>query len=82
MRLLKAALSLIAAGFALILVGLFVSSVGTSSSSFGAVILIGPFPIMLGSGPYGAELVLVAAILTLAALLIFFLASFSRFRTA
>jgi uncharacterized membrane protein len=68
-------------GLVLILAGLIASLSGVNSSSFGAVILIGPFPVMLGSGPYGAPLVLVAGLLTLVALIIFFLTTYTRLRT-
>lgn len=37
----------------------------------GAIILIGPIPIILGSGPYSVGLITLAAVLTVAALVLF-----------
>jgi uncharacterized membrane protein len=55
--------------FAMIVIGMLLiaagSTTGTSSGvSWGAVILIGPIPIILGTGPYSFEMILVAALLT------------------
>jgi len=41
------------------------------NASGGAIILIGPIPIILGSGPYSFELVVLAAALTIVAVVLF-----------
>lgn len=56
--------------FAVILIGMLLMTLGSvsnsGSASGGAIIFIGPFPIILGSGPYSFFLVVLAAILTIA----------------
>jgi uncharacterized membrane protein len=64
------------AGFLLVLAGivlLFIGSAGSSSTSFGAVVFIGPFPIAFGSGPNAGTLILIGVVISIAMLLIFFL---------
>jgi uncharacterized membrane protein len=58
-RLLAVGLLVILAGFALVVAG----SEGQGSSSAGAVVFIGPFPIVFGSGPGGATLALVSVVI-------------------
>jgi len=45
------------------------SNLGTASS--GAVILFGPIPIVIGGGPYSFQLVELAAVLTIVAVIVF-----------
>jgi uncharacterized membrane protein len=45
------------------------SNLGNGSG--GAVILIGPIPIILGGGPYSFELVELAVVLTIVAVILF-----------
>ena len=57
------------ASFALLFVGMVVMMIasftqGQSTTSGGAVILIGPIPIIVGSGPESSWLILLAAIIT------------------
>jgi uncharacterized membrane protein len=66
------------ASFAMVLVGMilivaasFAQSHGVASG--GAVILIGPIPIILGSGPESSWLILLAAIITAVAVMAFLL---------
>ncbi len=47
------------AGLALILAG----TMGQGSVSTGGVVFIGPFPIVFGSGPSGAELAVVSVVI-------------------
>jgi uncharacterized membrane protein len=59
--------------FAMIVVGTLLMTVGSlagSNGAFngGAVILIGPIPIVLGTGPYSLVLIALAAVLTVIAL--------------
>jgi len=66
--------NLIILGIALIFVGIVVvvvASVVLGSGSFGAVIFIGPFPIVLGSGPNATWLILVGIILSVVSVIIF-----------
>jgi len=65
--------------FALIFIGMIVMTIasisqGHGQGSGGAVILVGPIPIILGSGPESAWMILLAAIITGIALLAFLLA--------
>ena len=55
-------------GTVLVALGSIMNSGGTSS---GAIILIGPIPIILGGGPYSLELVMLALALTIAAIVLF-----------
>lgn len=63
--------------FAAIFIGVLLVTLGslskTGNVSGGAIILIGPIPIVLGGGPYSFELVELAAILTTAAVILFLL---------
>ena len=61
------------ASFALIFIGMVVMMIasftqGHGTTSGGAVILIGPIPIILGSGPESSWLILLAAIIAVIAL--------------
>jgi uncharacterized membrane protein len=60
--------------FLLIFVGMLLMTLGsswnTSGVSGGAIILIGPIPIILGSGPYSVPLIVLAAVLTFVALIV------------
>jgi uncharacterized membrane protein len=61
------------ASFGLVLIGMVVMMVasftqGHGTTSGGAVILIGPIPIVLGNGPESAWLIALAAIITAIAL--------------
>jgi len=60
---------LLIAGFALLMIG----SAGASSASFGGVVFIGPFPMVFGSGPQGGTLALMALVIGLAVVLLFYL---------
>jgi len=68
---------LILLGFSLICTGviliLIASLYSGTSTNFGGVIIIGPIPIIFGAGENALEIVLVASILTIVCLLIFFL---------
>jgi len=61
--------------FAAIFVGALLITLGSISNlgnaSGGAVILIGPIPIILGGGPYSFELVELAVVLTIVAVILF-----------
>jgi uncharacterized membrane protein len=66
--------NLIILGIALIFVGIVVvvvASVVLGSGSVGAVIFIGPFPIVFGSGPNATWLILVGIILSVVSVIIF-----------
>lgn len=58
--------------FAVIFVGMLLIAFGSVSNfggvSGGTIILIGPIPIILGSGPYSVALIVLATILTIAGL--------------
>lgn len=77
-------------GFALTLVGFFVVAVGAAtggggSGSAGGFVLIGPVPIIFGSGPNSGTLVEVGALLTVVMVAVYlaaFLAWRSRVRRA
>jgi uncharacterized membrane protein len=63
-------------GFALILVGIaviLVASVlyGSGSANFGAVIIVGPFPIVIGVGSEAALMVLFSVILAVLSVIMF-----------
>jgi uncharacterized membrane protein len=67
------------ASFAMILVGMILIMIssftkGQGITSGGAVILIGPIPIILGGGPESTWLILLAAIITVMALVAFLIA--------
>jgi uncharacterized membrane protein len=63
-------------GFVLVFVGITIVLVaavlyGGGSASFGAVIFVGPFPIVIGAGPQATLLVLFGIILTVLSVIIF-----------
>jgi uncharacterized membrane protein len=66
------------ASFGLVLIGMVVMMIasftqGRGTTSGGAVILIGPIPIVLGNGPESAWLIVLAAVITAIALVAFLL---------
>ena len=65
------AFAMITIGFLLMVVGPLTGTSGGFSG--GAVILIGPIPIVLGTGPYSWAMIAVAAVLTVLALAVFLL---------
>lgn len=70
---------IILASFALVLVGMIMMIIasmtqGQGTTSGGAVILIGPIPIILGGGPQSGWLILLGAIITVVAFAAFLLA--------
>jgi uncharacterized membrane protein len=68
---------LLLSGFSLIFTGMILLIIANLSSStftnFGGVIIIGPIPIIFGAGENGWAIALVASILTMICLLLFFL---------
>ena len=67
-------------GFVLVFVGIIVVLVsavlyGGGSASFGAVIFIGPFPIVIGAGPETSWIVLFSIILAVLSVIMFFVMS-------
>lgn len=63
-------------GFLLVLAGvvlLFAGAAGSTSTSVGAVVFIGPFPIAFGSGPGAGTLIVIGVLISLAMVIIFFL---------
>lgn len=69
--LLSAGLVLIFVGFAVVIISSLLSS--GSSGSVGGVILIGPIPIVFGSGPDAGWLVLIGVVITILSLASFLL---------
>ena len=68
---------LLLAGFVLVVVGVVVVLVamvltGSGSVSGGAVIFIGPFPIVIGAGPDATWLILFSIILSVLSIVVFF----------
>jgi len=63
--------------FAAIFIGALLLTLGSmqsiGSTSGGAIILIGPIPIILGGGPYSFELVAAAMVLTVVAIVVYLL---------
>jgi uncharacterized membrane protein len=63
--------------FIMIFVGMLLMTLGpllnggTAGASGGAVILIGPIPIILGSGPFSGVILVLALVLTVFALIFF-----------
>jgi uncharacterized membrane protein len=63
--------------FIMIFVGILLMTLGplfgggTTGPSGGAIILIGPIPIILGSGPFSGVMVVLALVLTVFALILF-----------
>ncbi len=70
--------AIIFVGFLVVALGTFTGSGGSSSS--GGVILIGPIPIVFGSGPDSGILATVALVIT-AAMVAFYLLSFLFWRS-
>jgi uncharacterized membrane protein len=68
--------------FAAIFIGALLLTLGSMSNlggaSGGAIILIGPIPIVLGGGPYSFQLVELAVVLTVVAIVLFFLVTRRR----
>ncbi len=63
-------------GFFMILAGiiiLVVAAVLSGSADFGAVIFIGPFPVVVGTGPSAEWMVLFAVIISILSIVVFFL---------
>jgi len=62
--------------FAMVFIGMLLMVAGSLSNqggaSGGAIILIGPIPIILGNGPYSVGLIILAGVLTVASLVLFF----------
>jgi uncharacterized protein (TIGR00304 family) len=69
-------------GFSLVFLGSAIAvlgSVGSSSTSFGGVVFIGPLPIVFGSGPGSGVLAVTALIIAAVMIVTFFLSvMFSR----
>lgn len=73
------------ASFALVIIGIVVMMIasftqGHGQTSGGAVILIGPIPIILGIGPESTWLIALAAIVTVIASVVFLLARRRAYR--
>jgi uncharacterized membrane protein len=70
-------LILLVIGFSLFLTGAMVLMVAAvlsnGSASFGAVIFVGPFPIVIGVGPEATWMILFAVVLTMLTALMFFI---------
>jgi uncharacterized membrane protein len=62
--------------FALIFIGILLMTAGSISNlqglSGGAIILIGPIPIFLGTGPYSVFLIALAAVVSILSLAVLF----------
>jgi uncharacterized membrane protein len=70
-------LKLFLLGFALIFVGMILliahsAIYGNAQLSAGAIVFIGPLPIILGAGPHSLFAILLATILTIIAIVLFF----------
>jgi uncharacterized membrane protein len=66
------------ASFAMVFIGMILMMIasftqGHGSTSGGAIILVGPIPIILGSGPESTWMILLAAAITVTALVAFLL---------
>ena len=61
--------------FAAVFIGMLLIALGSmpnlGNASGGAIILIGPIPIVLGGGPYSFQLVELAVLLTIVAVILF-----------
>jgi uncharacterized membrane protein len=70
-------LALLIIGFAFVIVGITVvlvaSVLGGGSASFGGVIFIGPFPIVIGAGPDAMWLILIGVVIAVLSAIVFFL---------
>jgi len=69
---------IIFASFAMVFVGMILMMIasfseGRGSASGGAIVLIGPIPVILGSGPESTWMILLAAVITVIALVAFLL---------
>ena len=69
---------IIFASFAMVFVGMILMMIasfseGRGSGSGGAIVLIGPIPVVLGSGPESTRMILIAAVITVIALVAFLL---------
>jgi len=67
-------------GFALVFAGIIIVLVaavlsGSGSASFGGVIFIGPFPIVIGAGPEASLMVLFGIILAVLSVIVFLVMS-------
>jgi len=76
---------IIFASFAMVLIGMILMMIasmtqGQGVTSGGAVILIGPIPIILGGGPQSGWLILLGAIITVVAFAAFLLARRKTYR--
>jgi uncharacterized membrane protein len=67
--------AIIFVGFAVVALGTFVGPSGSSSS--GGFILVGPIPIVFGSGPNSGMLAAVALVITVAMVALYLLSVFS-----
>ncbi len=69
-------------GFLLIIIGAILSMVAVALSggqaSFGGVIIVGPFPIIVGGGPEATLMVILAIILTILSIAIFLILNRKR----
>ena len=73
-------------GFLLTFIGFIVLIISTvlqenSSVSGGMIIFVGPIPIILGSGPYTVFTIIIAVILTIIGVIMFFLLRKQAFRS-
>jgi len=73
-------LALIFVGFVLVFAGAILTATSTANSSVGGVVLIGPIPIIFGSGKLGEPLAFLATLLTILAILVFAFSIFSAKR--
>lgn len=78
MPLLTVPLKLFLIGFMLIFIGMILliaysAMYGNTQLSIGAIVIIGPLPIILGAGPYSFFAILLAAILMVLAIVFFLL---------
>jgi len=72
-------ISLVFIGFFVVLAGVATSSGGSGST--GGFILIGPFPIVFGSGPGSSTLALIGAAITIV-VIVAYLVTFLRWRAS
>jgi LPXTG-motif cell wall-anchored protein len=73
------------ASFAMVFIGMILMMIasftqGHGSTSGGAIILVGPIPIILGSGPESTWMILLAAMITVIALAAFLLTRRKMYR--
>jgi uncharacterized membrane protein len=72
-------------GFAIIIVGFLVAALGTfqtqgGSSSSGGIILIGPIPIVFGSGQYSGTIISIAIVLFAVMIVVYLISAFLFWR--